>query len=149
MKGRVMWTCGSMNPGNTYLPAASTTCVPAGASRPAPNLVMVSPPQKKSALASASAVMISPFLIRRGMGGSFPPDVVHGAAKPAGCDNLLPRVELHGLAPLDVEVAVERGVPAGEREHRHRGGHADVDPDHPGLDPVFEPAGRSPLRCED
>src|ERR1039457_1970503 len=124
MKGRVMWTWGSMNPGNTYLPAASTTYVPAGASRPAPILVMVSPSQEMSALARRAPVLFLPFLIRGGMGGSLPPDVVHGAAKPAGCDNLLPRVELHGLAPLDVEVAVERGVPAGEREHRHQIGRA-------------------------
>src|ERR1017187_8673557 len=115
MKGSVMWTCGSMKPGNTYLPAASTTCVPGGASRPAPIRVMVSPSQKMSALARESAVTISPFLIRRGIAGSFPPDVAHGAAKPAGRHDLLLRVELHRLSPLDVEVPVERGVPPGER----------------------------------
>src|SRR5580698_9857515 len=142
MKGRVMWTCGSMNPGKTYFPAASTTWVPGGASRPAPIRVIVSPSQKMSALLRESAVMISPFRISRGIGGSLPPDVLAGAGEPAHGGGLALGVELDGLAPLDVQVPEERRVPAGEGEHGHGRGHAHVDPHHPRLDPVPELAGR-------
>lgn len=42
MKGSCMWVCGSMPPGITYWPPASTTVVPAGAfsqaRRPPPHL---------------------------------------------------------------------------------------------------------------
>src|ERR1700685_2029081 len=146
MKGSVMCTCGSMKPGNTNLPAASTTWAPGGASRPGPIRVIVSPSQKMSARERESAVTISPFLIRSAIAGSLPPDVVHRAAEPPRGDRLLLGVELHGFAALDVEVPVEGLVPAGEREHGHRGRHPHVDPDHAGLDAVLElprrPAGR-------
>src|ERR1700690_1560932 len=101
-----------------------------------------------SALERESAVTISPFLIRSAMAGSLPPDIPDHAAEPARRHGLLLRVELHGLAPLDMEVPEEGGVPPGEREHRHRGGDADVDPHHPRLDPVLELAGRGPRRRE-
>ena len=53
-------------------------------------------------------------------------------------DDFLLRVELHAFLALHVQVAEEGFVPAGEREHRHRGGHADVDADHAGLDAMLE-----------
>ena len=59
-------------------------------------------------------------------------------AEPAGRDDFLLGVELHGFPALDVEVAEEGVVPAGEGEHRHRRGHADVDADHAGLHAVLE-----------
>src|SRR5688500_4362777 len=39
---------------------------------------------------------------------------------------------------LDVQVAEEALVPAGEREPRHRRGHADVDADHAGVEVLLE-----------
>src|SRR5215217_3127360 len=66
------------------------------------------------------------------------PHVSHTFAKPARRDHFLLRVELYRLAALDVEVAVERVVPTGEGEHRHRRGDADVDSHHSGLHAMLE-----------
>src|SRR5579863_10445661 len=144
MKGRVMWTCGSMNPGKTYCPAASITSAPGGASSPRPIRVTISPSRRTSAFARESAVTTSPFRIRSAIAGLFPPDVPDGAAEPAGRGHLLLGVELDGLPALDVEVAVEGGVPSGEGKHGHGGRDPDVDSDHPRLDPVLEFPGRRP-----
>lgn len=56
---------------------------------------------------------------------------------------------MHALGALEVEVAEERLVPAGEREPRHRGGHADVDADHAGVEMLFEFAGGVAVAGED
>src|SRR5687768_7534750 len=61
--------------------------------------------------------------------------------EPAGGDRLLPGVELDRLGALDVQVAEEGLVPAGEREPGHRGGDADVDADHAGVEVLLELAG--------
>ena len=48
-----------------------------------------------------------------------------------------------------MQVAEEGAVPAGEWEPRHRGGHADVDPDHAGIEMAFELTGGVPAAGED
>src|SRR5262249_46381875 len=55
-----------------------------------------------------------------------------------GHRHLLLRVKLHPFDSLNVQVAEERLVPAGEREPGHRGGHADVDADHAGVEVTLE-----------
>src|SRR5580698_4619546 len=102
-----------------------------------------------SALERESAVTISPFLIRRAIAVLLSPDVPDRAPEPPRGDNLLLGVELDRLAALDMEVAEERGVPAGEGEHRHRRRDADVDPYHARLHAVLELAGRGAGRGED
>src|ERR1043166_9682509 len=57
-----------MKPGNTYLPVASTTIAPDGASRFVPMRVICSPSQKMSAAYDSLAVMTRPFLMRSDMG---------------------------------------------------------------------------------
>src|SRR2546423_4916688 len=66
------------------------------------------------------------------------PYVANTVPKPPRRHHLLLRVELDALFPLNVQITVERFVPAGEWEHRHRGGDADVDADHAGFDPMLE-----------
>src|ERR1700733_11842657 len=66
-----MWTCGSINPGKTYLPAASTISVPGGTSRSRPMRVIVSSWAKMSACERESAVIISPLRMSKGMGGQW------------------------------------------------------------------------------
>ena len=61
--------------------------------------------------------------------------------EPARERHFLPRVELYAFGALDVEVAEEGLVPAGEGEPGHRGGDADVDADHAGVEVPFELAG--------
>src|SRR5262245_46362559 len=58
--------------------------------------------------------------------------------EPAGHGHLLPGVEVDALDTLDVQVAEERLVPAGEGEPRHRGRHPDVDADHPRIEMLLE-----------
>src|SRR5215472_3301437 len=60
-----MCTCGSMNPGKTSFPEASTTSAPAGASRFFPMQVIVWSSTKISACSRAPTVTISPFLISK------------------------------------------------------------------------------------
>ena len=63
------------------------------------------------------------------------------ALEPPRHRHLLLRVELDALGALDVQVAEEGFVPAGEGEPRHRGGDADVDADHAGVEVLLELAG--------
>src|SRR5215469_17071912 len=63
-----MWTCGSMKPGNTILPAASMISVPGGASRPAPIRVMVSFSIQISPINRESAFTMSAFRMSNGIG---------------------------------------------------------------------------------
>src|SRR4051794_7334329 len=69
---------------------------------------------------------------------SFFPHVSNPIAKPPCRHYLLLRVKLHAFFPLNMEVAVERFVPPGEGEHGHGRGHADVNPNHAGFDPMPE-----------
>src|SRR3954471_3899143 len=68
---------------------------------------------------------------------------------PAGEGYFLAGVELDAFVALDVQVAEERPVPAGEREPCHRGGDADVDADHAGVEVAFEMAGGVAASSED
>src|SRR3954451_5126950 len=68
---------------------------------------------------------------------------------PAGEGYFLAGVELDAFVALDVQVAEERSIPAGEREPCHRGGDADVDADHAGVEVAFELAGRVAAAGED
>src|SRR4051794_14677805 len=61
-----------------------------------------------------------------------------GGLEPSCHGHLLLRVELDGFGALDVQIAEEAFVPAGEGEPRHRGGDADVDADHAGVEIVLE-----------
>ncbi len=58
--------------------------------------------------------------------------------EPAGEGHFLLRVELDAFGALDVQIAEERFVPAGEGEPGHRSGHADVDADHAGVEVPLE-----------
>src|ERR1700722_687974 len=58
--------------------------------------------------------------------------------EPAGHDGFLLRVEVDRFHSLDVEIAEEGFVPAGEGEPGHRGGDADVDADHAGVEMHLE-----------
>src|SRR5262249_47423367 len=69
--------------------------------------------------------------------------------EPAGHRHFLLRIEVDPFRPLDVQVAEERLVPAGEREPGHRRRHADVDADHPGVETALELAGRPAAPRED
>src|SRR3954468_674835 len=69
--------------------------------------------------------------------------------EPARHRHLLLRIKLDRLGALDVEVAEEGFVPAGEGEPGHRGGDADVDADHAGVEVVFELSGRVTVAGED
>src|SRR4051794_35296747 len=57
--------------------------------------------------------------------------------KPPTERQFLLRVKLDAFDALNVQVAEERFVPAGEREPRHGGGNADVDADHAGVETAF------------
>src|SRR5690606_32659492 len=57
-----------------------------------------------------------------------------GKLSPARGDDLLARVELDRVVAVRVQVAVDRVLPAREREPRHGGCDAHVHADHPGLD---------------
>src|SRR2546423_3408749 len=65
----------------------------------------------------------------------FFPNISHAIPKPPRRNDLLLGVKLHAFFSLNVQIAVEGIVPAGEREHRHSGGHPHVFDDHPGLLP--------------
>lgn len=80
------------------------------------------------------------FRVRREC-GSFLPDVPYPITEPTGGDDFLLGVKLDGFAALDVQVAVEGIVPAGEGEHGQGRGDGDVDSDHAGFDAVLEFAG--------
>ncbi len=69
--------------------------------------------------------------------------------EPAGERCFLAGVKMDALGALEVEVAEERLVPTGEREPRHRGGDADVDADHAGVEMLFELAGGVAVAGED
>src|ERR1043166_7703870 len=73
-----------------------------------------------------------------GFGISFFPHTPDAVAEPARGNDFLLRIKLHAFLALDVEIAEERFAPTGEGKHRHRRGHANVDPDHPGFDPVLK-----------
>src|SRR5262245_57336845 len=82
----------------------------------------------------------------------LPDRVVMGVARrlePARHRQLLPRVVLDPLDPLDVQRAEEGVVPSGEGEPGDGGRDADVDPDHPRVEPVLELAGRPAAPGED
>src|SRR6478736_371362 len=68
---------------------------------------------------------------------------------PASESYFLAGVKLDAFGALDVEVAEEGAVPAGEREPGHRGGHADVDADHAGVEMPLELAGGVAAAGED
>src|SRR5688572_22452822 len=65
--------------------------------------------------------------------GLFLPDVPGPITQPARRDDFLLGVKLDGFEALDVEIAVEGIVPAGEREHSQGRGDGDVDADHAGF----------------
>jgi hypothetical protein len=67
--------------------------------------------------------------------------------KPPSRGQLLLRVKLDRLGPLDMQFAEKRAVPAGERKPGHRGRHADVDADHAGVEVVLELSGRRDAKC--
>ena len=64
-----------------------------------------------------------------------------GGGEPAGQGHLLLGVEGDAFGALDVQIAEEGFVPAGEGEPGHRGGDADVDADHAGVEVALELAG--------
>src|SRR3954470_12861923 len=68
---------------------------------------------------------------------------------PASQGNFLTGIELDAFAALDVQVAEERAVPAGEWEPGHRSGHADVDADHAGVEVLLELSGGVTAASED
>jgi hypothetical protein len=76
------------------------------------------------------------FLAPDGVVGGF-----FGIFEPSRHGRLLAGIELDRFAALDVEVAEEGLVPAGEGEPGHGGGDADVDADHAGVEILFELAG--------
>src|SRR5262245_55910896 len=55
---------------------------------------------------------------------------------PSRDDDLLVRVELHGVTPVGLEIAEERALGAAEREERHGRRHADVHAEHARLDAI-------------
>src|SRR2546428_654787 len=59
------------------------------------------------------------------------PESPRSPSAPSGGDDLLARVELDGVAPVGVQVALHRVLPAGEREPGDRRRDPDVDADHP------------------
>src|SRR4051812_16294410 len=69
--------------------------------------------------------------------------------KPARHGHLLLGVELDGFGALDVEVAEEGFVPAGEGEPGHGGGDADVDADHAGVEVMLELSRRITVLSKD
>src|SRR4051812_42035934 len=73
---------------------------------------------------------------------TLPPHIPDAVTEPAGGNDFLLGVKLDAFFPLNVEIAVERFVPTGERKHRHRRRHANVDPNHAGLYSTFEFARR-------
>src|SRR4051812_45458364 len=58
--------------------------------------------------------------------------------RPARQRHFLARIELNALVSLDMQIAKERAVPAGEREPGHGGGNAHVDADHAGVEVPLE-----------
>src|SRR4051794_5927967 len=88
-----------------------------------------SSPFKMSNHCSISWSFLSPHGIVGRFGGVF---------EPARHNRLAASVEHHRLSSLDVQVAEEGIVPAGEGEPRHRGGDADVDADHAGVEVLLE-----------
>src|SRR3954463_8948274 len=68
---------------------------------------------------------------------------------PASQGNFLTGIELDAFVALDVQVAEERAVPAGEWEPGHRRGDADIDPDHPGVEVLLELPRRPAAAGED
>src|SRR6185436_3620071 len=74
---------------------------------------------------------------------------IRGRFEPSRHRHLLLRVELDRFGALDVEVAEEGFVPAGEGEPGHGGGDADVDADHAGVEVVLELAGGVAVAGED
>src|SRR5260370_29435683 len=69
----------------------------------------------------------------------FPmPNISLAKAEPSRRGNLLLREELHAFLALHVQVPKKRFVPSIERKPRHRSRHADVDPNHPALNSMFE-----------
>src|ERR1700729_3344177 len=75
----------------------------------------------------------------------MPPNRIVGgvgsAFEPACHDRFALRVEQNRFASLDVQVAEEGLVPAGEGEPGHRSGDADVYADHSGVEVLLELAG--------
>ena len=69
--------------------------------------------------------------------------------RPARERHFLAGVELNALGALDVQVAEERAVPAGEREPGHRRRHADVDADHARVEMLLELPGGVTAARED
>src|SRR5689334_12344169 len=128
-----------MKPGKTYLPVASITSAPRGAVGPRSIRVIGTFSQKISARYRSPAVTISPFRTRRLIYslGRFP-NISDPFAEPTGANDLLPGVELNPFLPLDMEISVERVIPAGEWEHCHGRGDANVDPDHSRFCPMLE-----------
>ncbi len=72
-----------------------------------------------------------------------------GRFKPTSQCHLLPRVEMHTFGALDMQIAEERLVPAGEWQPRHGGRHADIDTDHAGIEAPLEFAGGTAILGKD
>src|SRR5439155_22280817 len=68
----------------------------------------------------------------------LPPVLPHVIAVPAAEHGFLPRVEIHALNPLHMQVAEKALVPSAEAEQRDGRGHADVYTDHAALDFAHE-----------
>src|SRR5262249_42882591 len=64
--------------------------------------------------------------------------------EPAFGDDLLARVEGHGVGAVGVQVAEKGLLPAAEREEGHGRRHAQVDAEHAGLDALAEGPRRRP-----
>ena len=84
-----------------------------------------------------AAARLLPTRFPYGIGGIF-----GGTFEPACKRHLLLRVKRNALCALNVQIAEERFVPAGEREPGHRRRHADVDADHSGVEVPLELPGR-------
>src|SRR5262249_7919358 len=68
---------------------------------------------------------------------------------PAVQYDLVVSVKVKALVSLNVQVAEERLVPSRKGEDGHRGGHADVDADHPAIDVARERARGAAVASED
>ena len=71
-----------------------------------------------------------------------------GGLEPASERHFLACIEHNALLALNVQISEERAIPTGERKPGHGGGHANVDPDHPGVEVLFEFTSCIAAACE-
>src|SRR5262245_6289430 len=68
---------------------------------------------------------------------------------PAAQNHLAPRVELHSLIALNVQIPEKRLVPACKGKDGHRGGHSNIDTHHTTLNFPRKLSCRPPVTSED